>query len=101
MYNQQFFNFGREQIETQIREMPSTFTSTEFLSRFEASFPAIYEDFIRIYMSWDDALDRPHAIQIVHSQLMHTVNDRFHSLARKVQTIRNPKGGDMSEWTRV
>jgi hypothetical protein len=43
----------------------------------------------------------PHAIQIVNSQLMHTVNDRFHHLARKIRTIVNPKGGDMSEWTKV
>jgi hypothetical protein len=29
------------------------------------------------------------------------VNDRFHHLVRKVRTVANPKGGDMSEWTRV
>jgi hypothetical protein len=32
---------------------------------------------------------------------MHTVNDRFHDLTPKVRTIRNPKGGEMSEWTRT
>jgi hypothetical protein len=50
---------------------------------------------------YQDRNDRPHAIQIVHSQLMHTVNDRFARLTQKVRTIPNPKGGDMSEWRRL
>jgi hypothetical protein len=101
MYNRQFMEVGRDEIAAQIREMPATFTSLDFYTRFQSNYPQVYEDFVRIYTSRDTGLDRPHAIQIVHTQLMHTVNDRFHNLARKVRTVPNPKGGEMSEWTRV
>lgn len=99
MYNEQFLTIAKAEIEGQIRAMPAHFTSAEFYERFAEDHSAKYEDLIRLYTARNH--DRPHAIQIVNSQLMHTVNDRFHHLARKVRTIANPKGGDMSEWTKV
>jgi hypothetical protein len=71
--------------------MPEHYVSLDFCNSFETNYPHLLEDFIRIYT--DRRHDRPHAIQIVHSQLMHTVNDRFHHLTRKVRTIPNPKKG--------
>jgi hypothetical protein len=79
--------------------MPVHFTSAEFYELFAENHSAKYEELIHIYTARNH--DRPHAIQIVNSQLMHTVNDRFHHLARKIRTIVNPKGGDMSEWAKV
>jgi hypothetical protein len=99
MYNEQFLTIASTEIEAQIRTMPAHFTSNEFYERFARNYSAKYEELILLYMARNH--DRPHAIQIVNSQLMHTVNDRFHHLARKVRTIANPKGGDMSEWTRA
>jgi len=99
MYNRQFLELGHAEIEGQIRTMPENYTSFDFYSGFERNYPLLYEDFICIYT--DRHHDRPHAMQIVHAQLMHTVNDRFHHLTRKVRTVPNPKGGDMSQWVRV
>ena len=101
MYNRQFLELAHDEIEAQIRQMPDHYTSFDFYTGFEGNHPQLYEDFIRIYMDRNSTLDRPHAVQIVHTQLMHTVNDRFHQMTRKVRTVRNPKGGQMSEWTRV
>ena len=101
MYNRQFLELAQDEIEAQIRQMPDNFTSSDFYTGFKRNYPQLYEDFIRIYMGRNSTLDRPHAAQVVHTQLMHTVNDRFHHLTHKVRTVRNPKRGEMSEWTRV
>ena len=98
MYNRQFLEMGHDEIEAQIRRMPERYLSSEFCDDFEANYPQLIEDFVRIYTARRH--DRPHAVQIVHSQLMNTVNDRFHRLTRKLRTVPNPKGGDMSEWVR-
>jgi len=98
MYNQQFLAIAQQEIEAQIHAMPITFTSFEFYSSFESNHPQKYQDLLRVYT--DRQHDEAHARQIVNSQLMHTVNDRFHHLARKVETIENPKGGDMSLWSK-
>jgi hypothetical protein len=101
MYNLQFLNIGRDEIEAQILEMPATYTSLDFCTRFQRNYPDLYEQFLCMYTRRNPSVDRRHAIQIVHTQLMHTVNDRFHHLTRKERTIANPKGGQMSQWTRV
>jgi hypothetical protein len=98
MYNKQFLTIAGNEIESQIRAMPELFDSREFYQGFAQNHPVKYEYLISLYVARDH--DRPHAIQIVNSQLMHTVNDRFHHLVLKVGTVANPKGGDMSEWTR-
>ena len=79
--------------------MPRNYTSFDFCTEFERSHRQVREAFIDIYMKIRH--DRPHAIQIVHAQLMHTVNDRFHHLTHKVRTIPNPHGGNMSDWIRA
>lgn len=99
MYNEQFLVIASNEIEAQIRAMPDRFDSRNFYDQFAANYRAKYDELIRLYTARGH--DEPHAIQIVNSQLMHTVNDRFHHLARKVRTVANPKGGDMSEWTKV
>ena len=99
MYNRRFLELGEAEIEAQIRRMPRHYVSLDFCTAFETNYPQLREDFIRIYTNRNH--DLPHAIQIVHSQLMHTVNDRFRHLTYKVGTIPNPKGGEMSEWVRV
>jgi len=91
MYNQQILDLARGEIEQQIQSMPAQFTSFDFYTAFAANHSRIYTQ----------RHDRPHAIQILHSQLMHTVNDRFSHLVRKTHTIANPKGGDMSAWVKA
>jgi hypothetical protein len=98
MHNRRFLELAAEEMRTQILAMPKRFTSLDYYTAFAKSYPKQYEGFVRIYT--DRGRDRPHAIQTVHSQLMHTINSCFHHLARKVRTIQNPKGGDMSDWVR-
>jgi hypothetical protein len=98
MHNRKFLELGRDEIEAQIRTMPRHYVSIDFCIGFESNYPQLRENFIHIYTNRGH--DRPHAIQIVHAQLMHTVNDRFHHLTGKVRTVPNPKGGEMSEWVR-
>jgi hypothetical protein len=99
MYNQQMLDLAGDDIENQIAAMPLNYTSLDFCDAFAANYPTQYEEFIRLFTARGH--DRPHAIQLAHTQLMHTVNDRFQHLTRKVQTISNPKGGDMSAWVRT
>jgi hypothetical protein len=98
MYNRRFLELAEAEIEAQIQEMPAKYTSDTFCEAFADHFPETWERFVALYTARSH--DRPHAIQIVHSQLMHTVNSRFTHLTRKVRTVPNPKGGDMSEWVR-
>src|SRR6266481_5555691 len=99
MYNKCILGLAHEEIETQIRTMPQSYTSRDFYTSFENNHRQKYEDLIRIYT--DRRHDRPHAVQILHSQLMHTVNECFSSLTRKVRTVSNPKGGEMSLWVKM
>jgi hypothetical protein len=101
MYNARFLQLGYDEIERQILDMPlgpHNYTSDDYLSRFSISNPQLYQDFIDMYTKRHHT--RPHALQIVHSQLMHTVSECFPHLTHKVRTIPNPKGGDMSLWVR-
>lgn len=98
MYNRRFLELAGTEIEAQIQAMPVTYTSDTFCAGFAERFPEKREGFVALYTARSH--DRPHAIQIVHSQLMHTVNSRFTHLTQKVRTVANPKGGDMSEWVR-
>jgi|SRR2546423_13641294 hypothetical protein len=98
IFNRKFLAMASIQIDQQIRSMPQTFTSFDFYKAFEQNHSRQYEAFIRMYMPRHL---RPYAVKIVHSQLMHTINNCFRHLVRKTHTIRNPKGGDMSEWQRV
>jgi hypothetical protein len=99
MYNQQMLDLATVEIEAQIAAMASTYTSAEFYTEFALHYSGIYSQFIRSFTAREH--DESHAIQLVNSQLMHTVNDKFSHLTRKVKTIPNPKGGDMSEWIKL
>src|SRR5260370_38674205 len=98
MYNRQFLQLGKDDIEEQILAMPRTYTSLDYYTDFELNHGQRYEQFVRIYTARNH--DRPHAKQIVNSQLMHTVNYCFQNLTHKIRTVQNPKAGDMSEWVR-
>jgi hypothetical protein len=99
MYNQRMLDLAADEIRNQITAMSRDYTSLDFCTAFKRTYSAYYEEFIRFYTARGHS--RPHAIQVVHSQLMHTVNSRFYHLTRKVRTIPNPKGGEMSAWVRV
>ncbi len=99
MYNKQFLIIASSEIEAHIRAMPDHFDSRQFCEGFAENYSKKYKEFISLYTARGH--DQPHAIQIVNSQLMHTVNDRFHHLTGKVRTVPNPKGGDMSEWRKI
>ena len=103
MYNRRMLERAHKEIEAQIRRMPrvKNCTSLDFYTGFQENHSTLYEEFIRMYMDRDSTVDRPHAEQVVHAQLMHTVNHCFHHLIRKVRTIPNPKGGNQSEWIRL
>ena len=99
MFNRRFLDLGQAEIDAQIDAMPRRYTSDEFLRAFEENNSNLYEEFVRFYS--ERGHPRAHAIQIVNSQLMHTVNACFSLRTRKIRTVPNPKGGDMSEWRRV
>ena len=99
MYNKRFLDLAAVEIEAQVLLMPRSYTSFDYYTNFERNYRGLYEQFVRIYT--DRQHDRAHAIKIVHSQLMHTINHCFQHFTRKVRTVHNPKGGDMSEWARV
>jgi hypothetical protein len=99
MYNRMFLDRAHDQIASQIAAMPSRYFSNAFYATFEANHGTLYDEFVGYYMG--KGHDRPHAIQIVNQQLMHTVNACFSHLTRKIRTVPNPKGGDMSEWERL
>ena len=99
MYNRRFLDLADAEIAAQIRSMPPSFTSERFCQGFAERFPEKWERFVSLYTARSH--DRPHAIQIVHAQLMHTVQSRFAHLTRKTRTVPNRKGGDMSEWVRT
>jgi hypothetical protein len=98
MYSRRILAEMHDEIEEQIQAMPDNYTSLEFYTSLERNHPHKYGTLIRSYMGRGH--DRAHARQILHAQLMHTVNDRFSHLTRKVATIGNPKGGGMSQWVR-
>jgi hypothetical protein len=87
------------EMERQIRAMPREYTSTDFYTALERNHAQKYENLVRSYMS--HVVDRPHAIQKMHTQLMQTVNTCFSQLTRKMATISNPRGGNMSRWVRL
>jgi hypothetical protein len=97
MYNRKMMEY-RDQIEAVILAMRPTYDSPDYYTAFERDNRQIYNGFVSGYEGRGHT--RPHAVQIVNSQLMHTVNHCFPELTHKVSTIPNPKGGDMSEWIR-
>jgi len=98
MYNRQFMEDAAEEMRDTILAMRPNYVSTDYYTAFERGNPHVYDGWIRIYTRRGHL--RPHAIQIVNSQLMHTVNHCFSELTRKTSTVPNPKGGDMSRWIR-
>jgi hypothetical protein len=99
VYSQRILAEMHDEIVESIQAMPNHYTSLEFYSSLARNHPRKREILIDSYM--EKGHDRPHAIQIFHQQLMHTVSDRFSHLTRKVATIGNPKGGEMSRWVRL
>jgi hypothetical protein len=99
VYNRRILAEMQDEIAEQIQAMPNNYTSLDFYTALRINHPHKYEAFILSYMRRGH--DRPHAIQIFHSQLMHTVSHSFSRLTRKVATIGNPKGGEMSQWVGV
>jgi hypothetical protein len=99
MYSKRVLDYMRDEIEQQIQAMPNTFSSADFYVALQNNYPVKYEDLVSSYI--DPVTDHRHAIQKMHAQLMHTVNACFSQLTRKVATVANPKGGDMSQWERL
>jgi hypothetical protein len=99
MYSNRILEVASTEIEEQLQSMPRRFRSDDFYSAFKSNYPRQYETIIRMYVARGH--DRPHAIQIAHSQLMHTVNNQFDHLVRKISDCPNPKGGRMSLWASV
>jgi hypothetical protein len=74
------------------------FSSADYLDAFAAHAPNEYAQFRARYTNrgWD----LPHATQIAHREIMHTVKNKFRDLVTKVGEAPNPRGGTMSIWRR-
>ena len=99
MYNKRILEVAHTAIEEQLQGMPMRFDSNRFYLAFALHHAREYEAIVETYVTRGH--DRAHAVQITHSQLMHTVNNKFDHLARKTADCPNPKGGRMSLWVRV
>ena len=99
MYNKRILEIAGTEIEGLLQSMPTRFGSDSFYLPFAYHHPRKYETIVQSYVTRGH--DRAHAIQIAHSQLMHTVNDKFDHLVKKIADCPNPKGGRMSRWVRT
>lgn len=97
MWNKRMMEYEHE-LRAVLLAMHPNFVSPDYYAAFERYNRQAYGEFVHTYMQRGH--DRPHAVQIVNSQLMHTVNHCFPKLTRKVSNVPNPKGGNMSCWIR-
>jgi hypothetical protein len=96
MFDSKIIALAETQIRTVLLQMPTPFTSHQFISAFSGAYPAKHAAIVQLYIN--PRTDERHATQRAHVMLMHTINHKLNRIARKVQTIPNPNGGTMSLW---
>jgi hypothetical protein len=81
-----------------VLRLPKQFTSADFLKGLAQNARPEYEAIVGLYTArgWD----RPHAEQIAHREMTHTLRNKLSDLVEKVGDCPNPKGGVMSVWNR-
>ena len=97
-YNKFLFDSAESEMRDQILQMSPQFTSKDFVDGFARDSGHEYEALVRRYLG---PYDRPHAEQIAHREITHTLRNKFSDLVTKIGDCSNPKGGTMSLWRRV
>jgi hypothetical protein len=96
-YNKFLFVSAESEMRDQIFRMDPEFTSRDFVEGFARDAYQEYEALVARYCHYD----RPHAEQIAHREITHTLRNKFADLVTKTGDCENPKGGTMSKWRRV
>ena len=97
-YNKFLFASAESEMRDQILQMDPEFTSKDFVEGFARDADQEYEALVARYRA---RYDRPHAEQIAHREITHTLRNKFADLVTKTGNCKNPKGGTMSQWRRL
>ena len=97
--NDAVIRIAEAEIPDQVLRLPRQFTSADFLTGLAQHAPREYETIVRLYTV--RGYDRPHAKQIAHREITHTLRNGFADLVVKVGDCPNPKGGTMGVWNRI
>jgi hypothetical protein len=100
-YNKALYRHAEAELRDQALAMPPRFDSVQFCNGFSANHSQEYERLVRRYMNSPRAWDRPHAVQIAHREITHTLKNKYSDLVEKVGEAPNPHGGTMSLWRRL
>jgi hypothetical protein len=98
--NKALLDLAEAEMHRELLGMSTTrnFSSADYLAAFAVHAANEYGQFRTRYTSrgWD----LPHATQIAHREIMHTLKNKFGDLVTKVGEAPNPHGGTMSLWRR-
>jgi hypothetical protein len=98
--NKELMYLAEPEMRRELLSMSTTriFSSVDYLDAFAAHAANKYAQFRARYTNrgWD----LPHATQIAHREIMHTLKNKFGDLVTKVGDSPNPHGGTMSLWHR-
>jgi hypothetical protein len=97
-YNEFLFASAESELRDQILQMAPQFTSKDFIEGFVRDSDREYEALVARYRN---RYDHPHAEQIAHREITHTLRNKFQDLVIKTGDCKNPKGGTMSQWRRL
>lgn len=100
-YNKAFYRHAEAELRDQALAMPVCFNSVEFCDAFSINHRPEYEWLVQRYMNSPRQWDQPHAVQIAHREITHTLKNKCSDLVAKVGEDRNPHGGTMSLWRRL
>jgi hypothetical protein len=100
-YNKALLQHANAELRDQASSMSQTFNSVDFCEAFAANYPLEYEWLVQRYTQSPKHWDRPHAVQIAHREITHTLKNKYSDLVQKVGEAPNPRGGTMSLWRRI
>ncbi len=96
-YNKEFFNMAEAEMHAQLLAMPKQFDSVQFCDELSRNHKLEYEWLVTRFVA--RGYDRPHAVQITHREITHTLRSKFANLVKKVGDAPNHyHGGKMSLW---
>jgi hypothetical protein len=99
-WNKALLDLAEAEMHRELLGMSAThrFSSVDYLDAFAAHAANEYGQFRARYTNRD--WDVPHATQVAHREIMHTLKNKFGDLVTKVGEAPNPRGGTMSLWHR-
>ena len=98
-YNKDLFDLAEAELHAQLLAMSTNFDSVQFCYKFSRNHNHEYEWLVGRFMS--SGYDRPHAEQIAHREITHTLKNKFPDLVEKIGDAPNHyHGGTMSLWRR-